>query len=87
VFPVFTNLLRCVWKIRQRLLANVLMRTAVNYSAIFCERRLGRYRGDWRDQVKEGAHVLDVCAAYVGRNEVEDMREIISRFTDKSPFR
>ena len=33
-----------------------------------------------RDQVKEGAHLLDVCAAYVGRNEVNDMREIISRY-------
>ena len=33
-----------------------------------------------REQVKEGAHMLDVCAAYVGRNEAADMREIISRF-------
>jgi|WetSurMetagenome_2_1015567.scaffolds.fasta_scaffold15282_1 5-methyltetrahydrofolate--homocysteine methyltransferase len=33
-----------------------------------------------RDQVKEGAHMLDVCAAYVGRNEAADMREIITRF-------
>jgi 5-methyltetrahydrofolate--homocysteine methyltransferase len=36
-----------------------------------------------RDQVKEGAHLLDVCAAYVGRNEVNDMREIISRFNQQ----
>jgi len=33
-----------------------------------------------REQVKEGAHMLDVCAAYVGRNEASDMREIITRF-------
>ncbi len=33
-----------------------------------------------REAVKEGAHLVDVCAAYVGRNEVNDMREIISRF-------
>jgi 5-methyltetrahydrofolate--homocysteine methyltransferase len=33
-----------------------------------------------REQVKESAHMLDVCAAYVGRNEAADMREIISRF-------
>ena len=33
-----------------------------------------------REQVKEGAHMLDVCAAYVGRNEAADMSEIISRF-------
>jgi 5-methyltetrahydrofolate--homocysteine methyltransferase len=33
-----------------------------------------------REAVKEGAHMVDVCAAYVGRNEAKDMREIISRF-------
>ena len=33
-----------------------------------------------REQVKEGAHMLDVCGAYVGRDEVADMREIITRF-------
>jgi len=33
-----------------------------------------------REQVKEQAHMIDVCAAYVGRNESADMREIISRF-------
>jgi 5-methyltetrahydrofolate--homocysteine methyltransferase len=33
-----------------------------------------------REAVKEGAHMVDVCAAYVGRDEVRDMREIVSRF-------
>lgn len=33
-----------------------------------------------REAVKEGAHMVDVCAAYVGRDEVKDMREIIFRF-------
>ncbi|MGB2869640.1 MAG: homocysteine S-methyltransferase family protein, partial [Bacteroidota bacterium] len=33
-----------------------------------------------REGVKEQAHMLDVCAAYVGRNESADMREIITRF-------
>jgi 5-methyltetrahydrofolate--homocysteine methyltransferase len=33
-----------------------------------------------REAVKEGAHMVDVCAAYVGRNEAKDMREIIFRF-------
>lgn len=44
-------------------------------------------REDWegivamgREAVKEGAHMVDVCAAYVGRDEARDMREIISRF-------
>ncbi len=38
-----------------------------------------------RDQVREGSHVLDVCAAYVGRDEVADMSELITRYrTDVS---
>ncbi len=32
-----------------------------------------------RDQEKEGAHVLDVCTAYVGRDEVRDMSIFIKR--------
>jgi len=33
-----------------------------------------------KDQVKEQAHMIDVCAAYVGRNEAADMKEIIARY-------
>jgi len=33
-----------------------------------------------RELEAEGSHVLDVCAAYVGRDEVRDMREILSRY-------
>ena len=33
-----------------------------------------------REAAKEGAHMVDVCAAYVGRDEAKDMREIIFRF-------
>lgn len=36
-----------------------------------------------REQVKEGAHLLDVCAAFVGRNEASDMQQIISRFNQQ----
>ena len=32
-----------------------------------------------RSQLKEGAHVLDVCVAYVGRNETRDMEEFLRR--------
>lgn len=32
-----------------------------------------------RDQVQEGAHALDVCTAYVGRDEVRDMTELVNR--------
>lgn len=33
-----------------------------------------------RQQVKEQAHLQDVCVAYVGRDEARDMREVITRF-------
>ena len=33
-----------------------------------------------REQIKEGAHILDLCVAYVGRDEVRDMREVMRRF-------
>ena len=33
-----------------------------------------------RDQVKSGSHMIDVCAAYVGRDEAADMEAIVSRF-------
>jgi 5-methyltetrahydrofolate--homocysteine methyltransferase len=32
-----------------------------------------------KEQVREGAHLLDVCAAYVGRNETADMIPLIER--------
>ena len=33
-----------------------------------------------REQEREGVHVLDVCAAYVGRDEVRDMKELLKRY-------
>src|SRR6516164_11314285 len=42
--------------------------------------------GDWdgcvemgREQVKEGSHTLDLCTAFVGRDEVADMTEAVTR--------
>ena len=42
--------------------------------------------GDWdgcvemgREQVKEGSHTLDVCTAFVGRDEIAEMSEVVSR--------
>ncbi|MDE3245984.1 MAG: methionine synthase, partial [Acidobacteriota bacterium] len=32
-----------------------------------------------RDQQREGAHMLDVCTAYVGRDEVRDMEQFLRR--------
>jgi 5-methyltetrahydrofolate--homocysteine methyltransferase len=43
-------------------------------------------REDWdgalaigKEQVKEGSHTLDVCTAFVGRDEVRDMTQLVSR--------
>ena len=43
-------------------------------------------REDWdttvamaREQVKEGSHTLDICTAFVGRNEIKDMNAVVSR--------
>jgi 5-methyltetrahydrofolate--homocysteine methyltransferase len=33
-----------------------------------------------KEQMKEGAHILDICVAYVGRDEVRDMKELMRRF-------
>jgi 5-methyltetrahydrofolate--homocysteine methyltransferase len=32
-----------------------------------------------RDQVKEGSHTLDLCTAFVGRDEIADMTEMVTR--------
>ncbi|MEY3160775.1 MAG: 5-methyltetrahydrofolate--homocysteine methyltransferase, partial [Planctomycetota bacterium] len=36
-----------------------------------------------REQVHEGAHVLDVCTAYVGRNEAQDITKLLSAMVTK----
>jgi len=63
-------------------------RTNANGSKRFREAML---EADWdtcvkmaRDQIKEGAHVLDVCVDYVGRDGTEDMDEIASRFATQA---
>jgi 5-methyltetrahydrofolate--homocysteine methyltransferase len=59
-------------------------RTNANGSKKFRDTMLA---GDWdscvkiaRDQEKEGAHVLDVCVDYVGRDGTADMDELASRY-------
>ncbi|MEY3624815.1 MAG: methionine synthase [Actinomycetota bacterium] len=37
-----------------------------------------------KKQVRDGAHLLDVCVDYVGRDGVRDITEIVSRFTTSS---
>jgi 5-methyltetrahydrofolate--homocysteine methyltransferase len=38
-----------------------------------------------RDQVRVGSHVLDVCAAYVGRDEAKDLAGIMERYRTDIP--
>ena len=46
------------------------------------KRRLGRLRRDGRaSRSSEGSHALDICTAFVGRDEIADMSEVIRRFT------
>jgi len=63
-------------------------RTNANGSKKFREAML---EGDWdtcvgigRDQIKEGAHILDVCVDYTGADGVADMNEIMSRLSTQS---
>ncbi len=39
-----------------------------------------------KEQVQEGAHILDVCDAFVGRNEIRDMEETVRRFVTQVPL-
>jgi 5-methyltetrahydrofolate--homocysteine methyltransferase len=63
-------------------------RTNANGSKHFREAMLA---GDWdssvavaRDQVKEGAHILDVCVDYTGADGVADMEELSSRLATQA---
>ncbi len=63
-------------------------RTNANGSKKFREAMLA---GDWdtcvsigREQIREGAHVLDVCVDYTGADGVADMHELMSRLATQS---
>ncbi|MHB8378781.1 MAG: methionine synthase [Acidimicrobiales bacterium] len=63
-------------------------RTNANGSKKFRDAML---EGDWdtcveigREQIKEGAHVLDVCVDYTGADGVSDMNELMSRLSTQS---
>ncbi|TGA99669.1 methionine synthase [Streptomyces sp. MZ04] len=63
-------------------------RTNANGSKKFREAML---EGRWddcvemaRDQIREGAHMLDLCVDYVGRDGVADMAELAGRFATTS---
>ena len=63
-------------------------RTNANGSKAFREAMLDERWDDCveiaREQIRVGAHLLDVCIDYVGRDGVADMREVVSRFASAS---
>ncbi|MGW1587556.1 methionine synthase [Streptomyces sp. NPDC002386] len=63
-------------------------RTNANGSKKFREAMLGGHWDDCvemaRDQIREGAHMLDLCVDYVGRDGVADMEELAGRFATAS---
>ena len=63
-------------------------RTNANGSKAFREAMLD---GNWdecleiaKSQTRDGAHALDVCVDYVGRNGADDMRELVGRLATSS---
>ncbi|MBK8177649.1 MAG: methionine synthase [Planctomycetes bacterium] len=38
-----------------------------------------------KEQVRDGSHVLDLCCAYVGRDERKDMAELVRRYRTEVP--
>ncbi|ALX66406.1 methionine synthase [Microbacterium sp. XT11] len=63
-------------------------RTNANGSKTFREAMLEERWDDCveiaRNQIRVGAHLLDVCVDYVGRDGVADIREVVSRFASQS---
>jgi len=63
-------------------------RTNANGSKAFREAMLEERWDDCveiaKKQVRDGAHLLDVCVDYVGRDGVSDINEIVSRFASSS---
>ena len=63
-------------------------RTNANGSKAFREAMLERRWDDCveiaREQARDGAHMLDLCVDYVGRDGVADMKELAFRFATAS---
>ena len=63
-------------------------RTNANGSKAFREAMVAQRWDDCveiaRAQIRDGAHLLDLCVDYVGRDGVADMRELASRFATAS---
>jgi 5-methyltetrahydrofolate--homocysteine methyltransferase len=86
--PSVTSIYSAVSYQQDRSVLLVGERTNANGSKKFREAML---EGDWdtcvdigREQIKEGAHVIDVCVDYTGADGVSDMNEVMSRLATQS---
>ena len=86
--PAVTSIYSAVNYQQDRSVLLVGERTNANGSKKFRDAML---EGDWdtcvdigREQIKEGAHVIDVCVDYTGADGVSDMNEVISRLATQS---
>ena len=86
--PAVTSIYSAINYQQDRSVLLVGERTNANGSKKFREAML---EGDWdtcvdigREQIKEGAHVIDVCVDYTGADGVSDMNELISRLATQS---
>ncbi|MGC2175844.1 MAG: methionine synthase [Acidimicrobiales bacterium] len=86
--PAVTSIYSAVNYQQDRSVLLVGERTNANGSKKFRDAML---EGDWdtcvdigREQIKEGAHVIDVCVDYTGADGVSDMNEVMSRLATQS---
>jgi len=87
--PAVTSLYQAVPIRQENTVLSVGERTNANGSRRFCELLAA---GDvdgmvqmGREQLQDGSHLLDVCTAYVGRDETADMEKVIRRFRTDVP--
>ncbi|WP_258349182.1 methionine synthase [Saccharopolyspora gregorii] len=88
VIPAVSSVYQSVPFEQDASILNVGERTNTNGSKKFREAMLdGRYEDCVeiaKAQTREGAHMLDLCVDYVGRDGAEDMRELASRLATAS---
>ncbi|GAB3291480.1 methionine synthase [Parasphingorhabdus pacifica] len=88
IVPSISSMYQAVPFEQEATVLNVGERTNTNGSKAFREAMLdGRYEDCVeiaKAQTREGAHLLDLCVDYVGRDGADDMRELASRLATAS---
>jgi 5-methyltetrahydrofolate--homocysteine methyltransferase len=87
--PQVTSIYSAVNLVQDNSLLLVGERSNANGSRAFrehlLEENVDRMVDMGREQVRDGSHVLDVCTAYVGRDEVHDMTQLLKRYRTEVP--